>query len=445
MTSADTTDETRSERSEHHCMAPWVGLHISATGELKPCCEYDASLGDANQTSLEDYWRGRPLAEVRERLARGEEDPGCWKCTQRTRSGARSVKDTFNEQFSHHEARVEDTQQGRPIEGEPVSLDLRFSNLCNLRCRTCWHGASSRWFADAEALPYAVTSGPRALIRSVEDPERVLAFVAEHARDLQKIYFAGGEPLIMEEHYAILEELDRQGLHHVHLAYNTNFTELRFRGIDVLELWGRFERVSVSVSVDGIEARGELIRKDLSWDRLVANRARMIEQCPDVDFDVNTVVSVLNLFHLPELQRHLVETGFARLAQMNLSLAQTPPIYSIQLFPRRMKRRAEALLREHIGWLRAHPENQPDGKLEALIGSVEAAIHYMNAESGAWIDRFHFAHYTPLLDAVRSESLTEVAPELAPLIRGHEAARVLHKAWERFERIAPGVAARISP
>ena len=60
---------------------------------------------------------------------------------------------------------------------------------------------------------------------------------------LEEIYFAGGEPLIMEEHYRILKKLDERKMYHVRLKYNTNFSQMVYKGLDVMEMWSRFDSV----------------------------------------------------------------------------------------------------------------------------------------------------------------------------------------------------------
>jgi MoaA/NifB/PqqE/SkfB family radical SAM enzyme len=436
MTELEKTARERAARGdasppESFCMAPWVAVHLSTLGDLKPCCEYAGSLGKASETSLSDYWNGRPLADLRKRLARGEDDPGCWKCAERSRAGAGNLRDEMNRRFSRHVGRVEQgpDDSGAPV-AAPVQWDLRFSNLCNLRCRTCWHGASSRWYVDTVRLPGEWTAGPTALLRGVEDPEPLLRFMMEHADGLEEIYFAGGEPLIMQEHYRLLLELDRRGLHDVALRYSTNLTETVFQGVDVFDVWSRFRQVKVVASVDGVGPLGELIRKDLSWERLLENRRRMKEICPDVEFGVNTVVSVLNLFHVAELQRRLQELDFVALDRHELSMAQEPPRYSIQILPRRMKRRAERILREHIRWLQQ--QGDPE-RFQTNIDQFAAAIAFMKAAHRPQ-ELPMFAEVTAQLDALREEKLTAVAPELAPLMRyqaawpGVDAARSI-RAW----------------
>ena len=53
---------------------------------------------------------------------------------------------------------------------------------------------------------------------------------------VEEIYFAGGEPLLMEEHYRILNRLVDDGrTEEVTLKYNTNFSTMAYKKTNVLD------------------------------------------------------------------------------------------------------------------------------------------------------------------------------------------------------------------
>jgi sulfatase maturation enzyme AslB (radical SAM superfamily) len=79
----------------------------------------------------------------------------------------------------------------------------------------------------------------------------------EHIPYLEQIYFAGGEPLIMEEHYRILKELVKREMFNVKLIYNTNFSRLNLKDEDVLDYWKLFNNVSIGASLDAMGPRAE--------------------------------------------------------------------------------------------------------------------------------------------------------------------------------------------
>jgi sulfatase maturation enzyme AslB (radical SAM superfamily) len=87
--------------------------------------------------------------------------------------------------------------------------DFRFSNICNFKCRMCGTFASSKW-ADDEMAIHGQSNNGLMNFRS-ESREDIMNYVDKFIGDVQEIYFAGGEPLIMDEHYIILEKLIAAG------------------------------------------------------------------------------------------------------------------------------------------------------------------------------------------------------------------------------------------
>ncbi len=65
----------------------------------------------------------------------------------------------------------------------------------------------------------------------------------------------------MEEHYRILNILIEKKLTHISIRYITNFTQLKFKNYDVLELWKHFENIEVGASIDAEGDHTEYIRK----------------------------------------------------------------------------------------------------------------------------------------------------------------------------------------
>ena len=81
------------------------------------------------------------------------------------------------------------------------------------------------------------------------------------SKNLKFIYFAGGEPLITENHYKVLErliELKKKPS----LWYNTNFSTLSYKKYNLIKMWKKllikppWTNISLSISLDGMEKRG---------------------------------------------------------------------------------------------------------------------------------------------------------------------------------------------
>ena len=56
--------------------------------------------------------------------------------------------------------------------------------------------------------------------------------------------------------------------------------------------------MSIGASLDAEGSRAELMRKGTVWEETVANRKRMLEVCPQVDFYISATVGLSNCLHV---------------------------------------------------------------------------------------------------------------------------------------------------
>jgi len=230
----------------------------------------------------------------------------------------------------------------------------------------------------------------------------------EHIDYVEQIYFAGGEPLMMEEHYLILEELERRGRFDVRLIYNTNFTEVKLKDRYVFDYWKKFDSVAIGASLDAMGPRAEYIRKGTDWDQVERNRARMMEICPDVDFYISPTLSILNAWHVPDFHKDWVNKGYIRPQDLNINILQDPIHYRIDIATKEYKQILKDKFTDHLEWLR------PLDQLKRATVGFESAINFMmSTDNTAYIDQFWLKSHQ--LDEIRKETLLKVLPELSLL------------------------------
>ncbi len=384
---------------EAFCRAAFESLHIAIGGATKPCCEFKDEIANLNESSIEELWYSDSLRDLRAKMLRGERDLRCWKCYEAEEAGGVSLRDRYNA----GDKRNSDSNSQEWF-AEPIlrTLDLKFSNLCNLSCRTCGPESSTKWFADAKRLNWGNLRA-NALNETFASHSAALTVLASALKTIEGIYFAGGEPLLHEGHYAVLQELIDRGRTDVVLTYNTNLTELRFGKADVLPLWSKFKSVTVGASIDGHERQGELIREGLSWDKFVGNVATIRKQCPHVQICFAITVSVFNILSLPVLCQRLRAIDPALPLQVRFNILQEPRYYSIQILPAHMKAQAAQRLESY-------------GREFSLHDQIKPVIDFMLFEDRSdEIERFRSA--TLELDELRNRNTAETIPELAPLLR----------------------------
>jgi sulfatase maturation enzyme AslB (radical SAM superfamily) len=232
----------------------------------------------------------------------------------------------------------------------------------------------------------------------------------EHIPYLDQIYFAGGEPLIMEEHYLILKELVRRELFHVRLIYNTNFSETFFKDQDVMELWKLFDSVAIGASLDASHARGEYLRKGQNWQQTVANRERMLKICPKVDFYVSSTVSIYNVGHVPDFHREWVNMGLIRPMDWNINLCQSPNYDRSNILPRSYKNEIIKKIQSHVEWL------EPLDNLTRATHGYRGIVNFLEQDEASDEKALkEFFRINDSMDNIRNEKFEEVFPEYKDL------------------------------
>jgi MoaA/NifB/PqqE/SkfB family radical SAM enzyme len=391
---------------DHFCMLPWIHLHAFPDGRAYPCCmsEYNMPIGDLKTQTMREAWNSDALKKIRVNMLNGQPSTECNRCYEQEKSGFVSMRHSSSQNFGHHIDLVEATQPDGTVDDFKIRYyDIRFSNVCNFRCRSCGAVFSSNWYNDEVKL-HGPKKQPRIMYAGRHE-EDMWEQMQEHIPHLERIYFAGGEPLIMEEHYRLLNELVRLKRFDVSLVYNTNFSKLAYKDQNVLEIWKQFESVSVGASLDASYDRAEYIRKGTDWSEIVNNRKRMLEICPKVDFYVSATVSLFNAWHIMDFHREWSDLGLIRPQDFNLNILQSPDWYRIDVLPQEIKNKIKAKTEQHIEWL------EPLDKITRATQGFRGMLTFMAAKDRTDLLP-QFFEQTKNLDNLRQENFFEIFPEL---------------------------------
>ena len=396
------------QHTESMCALPWVNMHISTNGAISPCCEFVGETANLSSSTLAAAWQSPALENVRRAFMQGRPLAACRKCLDREASEGSSLRKVSNERFAQHLQQI-DRSSGelKTTAAFPAALDLRFSNLCNFKCRSCWHGASSKWFSDGKAI--GLTVGEHAEISSFSSVDSFMEQLQPGLDSVEYIYFAGGEPLLQPEHYALLRKLIQLGRTDLALAYNTNMSVTSFRDSSIFDLWSHFPRIEVQASVDAAGPLGALVRKGFSWPTFVSNITALRQKCPHVKVEFGITVSIMNIMALPELFVELERECEAEVSDYFLHSLQDPIFYRTQVLPAPIKAKAENALRRLMRDTLAKGGGDPVSK---LLRQIEGIIDYMNAQDlSRQLPRL--LHRTRQLDALRQEQSSIMFPWLA--------------------------------
>ena len=399
--------------SKTFCIYPWIHLHAYPTGEAYPCCHAEmgvGQIGNCHTNTLKEIWNSPAQKKLRTDMLSETPNSACVRCYEQEQSGFFTGRQSANKHHGHHVNRVQATDHaGHVDQFEMTYWDIRFSNLCNLSCRSCGHIFSSSWYQDQAKLAGGDWKEKNKVLNYAGRTETdIWEQLEPHLDYVEQIYFAGGEPLLMEEHYHILDELVKRKRFDVRLIYNTNFTHTDLKGNSVFEYWKQFRSVAVGASLDDSGARGEYIRKGTDWAVVEQNRRDMLAICPDVDFYISPTLSIMNARHLTEFHCEWVEKGLLQPQDLNVNILQDPAFYRIDIATPEYKAELIKLYQQHLAWLR------PLDMLGRATQGFESAINYLQATDNSYLIP-KFWSKTEQLDKIRKENILDIIPELKAL------------------------------
>ena len=393
------------KQSKHFCMMPWEHMHMWPAGYTYPCCMSDPDLpiGNTQDQSLQEIWNGEQLRNIRLNMLQDKPSKECRRCYELEESGMSTLRTGSLVNYPKHWDKVNSTQEdGSAGDVNLAYMDIRFSNLCNLKCRSCGPQFSSSWFEDHKQM-YGKLDHPK-ILKVRDDMKNFMDELDPLLASVERVYWAGGEPLITDEHYKILDKWIEMGKRDVAMDYTTNFTQMRFKKKTAFEYWNAFDSVRVAASLDANHARGEYLRKNMDWDIVVQNRKDMIEQCPQVYFELTPTVSVYNVLNLPDFHKEWIEEGLLQPENIRINILLDPTYMRLQILPPWIKDRVRSRYAEHIAYLKQFDTTK------WVIKDYESILQFLETDRSDEIRMFLFK--TQKVDRLRIENVFEIFPEL---------------------------------
>ena len=401
---------------ESFCIIPWMHLNVNPLGDVLQCCisSSKGEVGNLRDNTLSEIWNGDRMKALRLQLLAGKRPASCHKCFEQEDNGISSFRQGVNRRYEHRldEVATITNANGSVDDMKLRYWDFRFSNLCNMKCRMCCHDFSSAWHGDMLTMD-GPTSVPKSAVINVADTsiDDLYRVMDEQIDNVEEIYFAGGEPLLMDEHYYILEKLIARGRRDVRLRYNSNLLKIRHKHWDNIELWRNFDSVTVFASIDAIGARAEYLRHGTVWSTIDENIRRLVAE-PAINFFVAPTIQVLNILHIPDLIDYLVSCGISLYNIRINNVLTTPPHFHINTLSPAYKHLVKQCFDAHLA------AQLDDHMLADLRSQYQGILSYMEQDplrtDQELADIKHnFLRNILQLDSIRNEDFLKVFPELA--------------------------------
>ena len=426
------------------CILPWIHLATRPNGDVRVCCTANASgagvddIKDAGLVkkdgqamnlrnyTIEEVWNSDYMRSVRLQMLGGKIPPSCTKCFEEESNGIISKrvweKIVWKERLDVN-AVVAKTSVDGTLPVDIPYFDLRLGNMCQLKCIMCSPHDSSSWIKDWKTqYPKYKTfelkqdqNWDRQFDYTWYQKGSFLDTMKSQAHNIKELYFAGGEPLLIPEHYKILEFMvDSGNAEKCILRYNSNGLELPDK---LFNLWKHFKQVKFNFSIDAVGERNDYIRYPSKWNDIEKN-LKLLDDTPDnIVINIACAVQLLNVLYLPELAKWKIESKFKKVnlapfggGLIGLHMVYLPSYLNIKVLPVKLKHivveRIENFLIEYYN---KDFNIGPTGRQR-----WQGIIKYMMSED--WSDKLKSTvEYLEVCDSTRATDFRKVFPELEDL------------------------------
>jgi hypothetical protein len=329
--------------SKVFCILPWIHFHSLPNKKVLPCCVSDSSLpvSSTKSPSILDMMNSEEFKQLRLNMLNGVESKVCTKCYNSELLGAWTLRQSQNtvRGIANLDAVKATNPDGSIDEFKLKYMDIRWSNICNFKCRSCGPEFSSLHAKEYIEKKHSLEALNKyfnmddIVVNSNAD-KTYMQKLKPYLNDVEEVYFAGGESLITPEHYEILEHWIENNKTNILLTYTTNFSVFKFKQKNVLNYWKKFKNVKIYASLDGRGKLAEYLRSGTKWQD-IENNVRMIrEQVPHVEFNITPTISIWNIHRFPDFIQDWKKKGFITpKTDIRMNVLSYPWWANIQILP----------------------------------------------------------------------------------------------------------------
>lgn len=261
----------------------YINRHNDTHVQVAPCCQAEGKLEPVDTF---DFKTSPYLTQLRKQFDLGQQPSACVRCWQVEQHGHKSRRHSAIEFFNDS---IPDTTVSLQ------SVDHSATWACNLACIMCSAENSSLWATQDNLTRDDLKLMGRYFQKSNNFLDKL------DLKNIKKIHFNGGEPMLNNDQTEFLLKLEEQGvLENAFISYNTNGTVMPSR--QVIDLWKRARLVKIFFSIDAVGSAFEYVRWPGNWEQTSKNILDMKDSLPgNVMFGFNTTVGNYNLLEIDEV------------------------------------------------------------------------------------------------------------------------------------------------
>lgn len=356
------------------CPLPFVHSFFDVKGVYSACCNgsFLANSKHISKISAEEWFYSKEMQQLRADMLNDVRNPMCLHCWKKDDLGISSPR---KQHINFWKDKTIDYDNPKI-----KYFDLKPSNHCNLACLFCTASSSDKITKITKNLSVELQptrwAGSLVVVDKLKeigtfDPT-VVEYIKENIEDLELLKFTGGEPFLSKEVLEILTMVSNIKPE-VELKITTNGTVITKDFYPILK---KMKKTSIKFSIDAVDDAYDYLRFPSKWSQFQARIENNMKNLPNVSFNVNTLITNINLEQLPKIRNWFKEL---QIKYCNLSFIIIDPNLSpdnneagiMSMDPKYLIQIKKFLEKETADW---DFEDKTDSQMLAVYKKIDEAI-----------------------------------------------------------------------
>lgn len=382
------------------CVMPWINLSTETNGKCKICCVVMSNKYIKNnqgedfhihKDNIETIWNSNYILDIRKKMLNDEWPEDCFYCEKQELNGVASPREDYNQRWPERLTNFDQIKFSEDGYSDqlPISLEPRPGILCDLKCHSCWSMSSSKIFSERTQLLKENLEDSSHETKNIVDSwtfeiesaqqsdfnwsnqSIYLDNIKKCGKNLQRLYFTGGEPTLIKSNQEIIDYLIENKKNDVLIAFTTN---LNFKSRRFFENLHYFDSVEITGSIEAVAEKNTYIRYPSEWQRVIENIRYLISLPKNIHFSIMTVLQALNIKAYIEMLDWFSQDDQLKDIPVTPTYIQSPDYLKLEAVSVEIKLQAISLAENLLNEKRLNSYNQL--KLEEFKNYLRLNVEY---------------------------------------------------------------------
>ena len=282
----------------HSCVHSHVGVSlVNAAGNIRPCCKFKSgwnipTIFDVD--TLNGLHTRKEYTALQSALDNDTWPTPCRVCERSEATGIESRRQFTNNMFTQHDLYTK---------GHIQDLEISLDYTCNMMCRMCSPGASSKWGAATKVIQQFNSAGieldTHTEYKSYQD-QFYKVFSNTDLSHARHVKIEGGEPFYARHFAWFLDKLDSEVVDKSKLFLNITTNGSVYPAPELLKKLASFD-TTITFSIDAYGRLADCLRWGVAWKTVESNIRKWMQHAEQFNFITNITISILNVNQLTPL------------------------------------------------------------------------------------------------------------------------------------------------